>query len=433
MFLTLYRGLTSCAAVPLTALLKRRLRKGKEDPLRWREKTGTASAPRPQGPLIWLHAASVGEAQSALILIEKILWHDPDLHVLITSGTVTSARLLSERLPSRALHQFAPLDHPAWVRTFLEHWQPDLALWLESELWPNMLGALSSRKIPVLLLNARLSEASFHSWQRLGGMPRQILQAFSLILCQTETDAVFYRQLGAERVEVSGNIKYSAAPLPYDPQKLAALQKSVGARPLWVYASTHAPEEELAARLHQRLKAEIPDLLTVIVPRHPERGDTLAAQLQNHPDLSLCRRTGQHHLPPEGTDLYLCDTMGELGLFYRLAPLAAIGRSFSADGGGGHNPIEAAQLGCAVLHGPHVQNLQEIYDDMAAAGACLPLRDEEEFYQTLRTLLTSPQYLAAAQRRAEAFVAGQQDILNGIWTALLPYLSVLHHKQARHA
>jgi len=429
MLLSVYRTLTRHAGGPLKGLLKRRLAKGKEDATRWPEKTGVPGRPRPPGPLVWLHAASVGEAQSALVLIEKICTNYPHLHILVTSGTLTSAEMLEKRLPENAFHQFAPMDHPEWVKKFLDYWQPGLALWLESELWPNILAALKERNIPAILLNARLSPKSFKNWKRFSKSAEEVLSAFSLILCQTHEDAVSYRLLNAPNVSISGNLKYNAAPLPYDEANFQKLQKTLQGRPVWLYASTHACEEDLAARLHKRLKKEIPDLLTIIAPRHPERGTELEQSLQKH-HLRICRRTSNHHLPEQNTDLYLADTLGELGLFYRLSPIAVIGRSFSDDGGGGHNPIEAAQLDCAVLHGPHVQNLQKIYDDMAEMEASIALNNEEHFYNSLKLLLTDALYLQNVQEKSRRFCEKQANTLEDVWKLLTPYIQELRQEAA---
>ena len=402
----------------LRLLLSRRARRGKEDPARLPERMGAPGRQRPPGPLLWLHAASVGEAQSALILLDALMARDPALHVLVTTGTLTSAGLMERRLPPRAFHQYVPLDHPAWVRAFLDHWRPDRVLWLESELWPNMLAAIHARGIPAALVNARLSPRSVRRWQYLRGTIAGMLSAFSVILAQTDKDAENFRALGAVNVITTGNLKYAAAPLPIDDTALAALIGAIRARPVWVYASTHDGEEDLACRLHAALRPALPGLLTIVVPRHPERRDAIATTIMRHGLSARLRVSGG--LPQDGDDIYVADTMGELGLFYRVAAVACIGRSFSNDGGGGHNPIEAAQLGCAVLHGPHVQNLQSLFDDMNHEGAALRLSDETAFAEQLRRLLTDSRACDALRERGAAFVLTKAQILPRILDALSP-------------
>lgn len=409
----LYRALTNISAPVLSHILSRRLKSGKELAARYGEKKSIITRPRPDGTLVWLHAASVGEVQSALILIDRILTLYPRFHVLVTTGTVTSAALMEQKLPDRAFHQFYPLDHPAWVRRFLDHWRPDMALWMESELWPNMLHEIQARNIPAFLVNARMSDGSFKSWRYAGSLTRDMLGSFRTVLCQTNQDKVYYDRLGAEDSIVTDNLKYSAAALPCDMSDLKTLQGSIGTRPVWLYASTHSGEEEIASRIHTRLKTDFPDILTIIVPRHPERRDEI-----NTGDLRSAYRGIDKTLPRADDDIYVADTLGELGLFYRLCPIAVIGRSFSDDGGGGHNPIEAAQLECVVLCGPHVHNLQDIYDDMLSSGGAVQTRTPDELYQMLHALLSNPKKMRALQNEAKDYSMRKISVIDKVMDIL---------------
>ncbi|MCB9988849.1 MAG: 3-deoxy-D-manno-octulosonic acid transferase [Rhodospirillales bacterium] len=420
--LKLYSAFTRISAPLLRRILKKRCRLGKEDPARLSERMGISSKLRPAGSLIWLHAASVGEAQSALIVIDALLKQAPDKHILVTTGTRTSADLMAKRLPPAAFHQYYPLDHPQWVEAFLDHWQPDLALWLESELWPNMLLTLQKRHIPAILLNARLSDRSQKRWKLAAGEIRKLLDSFALIIAQSVPDKEAFEKLGAQHVFTAGNLKYSAAPLPCNPQELKAFSKTLEGRPLWLYASTHRGEEELACRLHRHACKKIPDLLTIVVPRHPERRDEIKKICEEN-SINYCLKSDNNQKITDKTSVYIVDTMGDLGLFYRLAPLVCIGRSFSMDGGGGHNPIEAAQLDCAVLHGPRVQNLQIIYDEMDKAGAALRLKDETDFHTRLEKLLHDEEGLAALQNKAARFAHDKATVLEKIMQKLAPYLA----------
>ncbi len=403
----------------LKALLQKRLAGGKEHPERFKEKQGVSSLNCPEGSLIWLHAASVGEAQSALILIRYLLEHYPDIYILVTTGTLTSASMMEKTLPDRAFHQFFPLDHPDWCAAFLDHWHPDLVLWMESELWPNMLLGIQEREIPAVLVNARLSLRSMMAWRLFRGSSRRVLSVFDLVLCQTRRDTENFEKLGAKRCITTDNLKYSARPLPYDSKELQLLQAAVQGRPVWFYASTHQGEEELACRAHQIIKAEFPNLLTIIAPRHPERRANIAKDCEEFGLNMLFRGEGKMRPAPD-TDIYVVDTMGELGLFYRLAAIACIGRSFSEDGGGGHNPIEAAQLNCAVLHGPNVQNLQDIFDEMDAESAALLVKNEERFIRIVRELLETPERLQELQRIALAYSKRKSGVLERVVKALAP-------------
>ncbi len=427
--LSLYTSFTGASAPLLRFILNRRCKRGKEDPVRISERMGQYERPRPDGSLLWVHAASVGEAQSALILIDAIKKDSPDVNILVTTGTLTSATLMEKRLPEGAFHQFYPLDHPRWVNNFLDHWRPDAALWLESELWPNMLMQLKVRDIPAALINARLSERSQKKWQRAPETLRKLLDSFNVILAQTEKDADTFKTFGAAHALCAGNLKYSATPLPYDKKEYEILSKAIGNRPTWLYASTHKGEEEIACRLHSHLQKKLPDLLTVIVPRHPERREEIKTVCEKY-DMNTRMRSGQTHIPDEKTQIYVADTIGEMGLFYRLVPLACIGRSFSADGGGGHNPIEAAQLECAILHGPRVQNLQSIYDDMDQAGAALCLKDETDFQKRLERLMTDEEGLIALQNKALRFARQHENVLHTVMDKIAPtVLSALHEQR----
>lgn len=413
MMYSLYRTITRNSTPFLIRLLDKRCDNAKEDPARVDEKKGIPHLDRPSGPLVWVHAASVGEARAALILVHRLVASSPSVHVLVTTVTRTAAEIMARDLPERAFHQFCPLDHPDWAEAFLDHWSPDGVLWMESELWPNLLRGVKMRGIPAILVNARLSDKSFFFWRWARPLTREMLGAFSKILAQTPRDQARYEQLGGRGVSAPGNIKYSAAPLPFDKADLKNLRVATSGRPIWLFASTHAGEEEMACRVHQILKGKLPDLLTVIVPRHPERRGAILEDCSSY-DLNIVLRGADKTLPQEEDDIYIADTLGELGLFYRLAPVACIGRSFSLDGGGGHNPIEAAQLGCAVLHGPNVQYLKDIFDDMDACGASLPMAHESQLTGWLLDLLSDVDKLTVLQEKGRAFCLMQAAVVDVI-------------------
>ncbi|HPF78134.1 MAG TPA: 3-deoxy-D-manno-octulosonic acid transferase [Alphaproteobacteria bacterium] len=427
--LPLYQAITALSAPILALLLKYRLARGKEDGTRLNERKGKSSPSRPAGQLIWIHAASVGEAQSALILIEKISQQYEDISFLVTSGTVTSANLMAKRLPRNATHQFFPLDHPKWVSDFLDHWKPDLALWMESELWPNMLLALKNRNIPSVLVNARLSDRSYNRWKLFRCSIRKILSSFDLIMAQTQKDADRYLILGAKSVIVTDNLKYSAAPLPCNETDLTELQKSIGRRKIWLYASTHAGEESLACRLHSNLQEQFPDLLTILVPRHPERRDDIERECKII-GLNTTLRGESKILPTEKTQIYVADTLGELGLFYRLSPIAVIGRSFSHDGGGGHNPIEAAQLHCAVLTGPNIQYQTELFDAMFQTGAAKQMDTEKQLEDTLSLLISNDKECQRMIEAADKFADDKNHIIDNVMEQLKPFINKSERKAA---
>ena len=397
-----WHATATLAAPGLRLMLHRRAARGKELPARLPERRGLDPAPRPPGRLLWLHAASVGESISALPVLQAL---PPSLSVLFTTGTVTSANLLAERLPALGLHhihhRFVPLDVPAWAARFLDHWRPDAAAFMEAELWPNLLLACQSRGIPAMLLNARMSARSAQGWGRAPRFAQQVLGAFHTIQAGSPADAARLQALGARNVTTPGNLKLSAPPLPADPAELARMQTLVGNRPVWLAASTHPGEDEAALSVHQSLAPHHPGLLTITAPRHPERGAAIAATLG-----APQRSQGQD--PPAKTGLWVADTMGELGLLYRLAPIAFVGRSLT--GHGGQNPWEPARLGCAVAVGPHTGNFAEAADTLAAAGALTRVADTAALTAWVDAMLHDPARRTAAGTAAQAAATGPADL-----------------------
>ncbi len=419
---TVYRGLTRLAAPFLRLLLKKRLADGKEQIERIGERHGVASQQRPAGSLLWIHGASVGELTAVLPLIEALTSQKLADSLLVTSGTVTSARLAAERLPAGIIHQFIPLDHPGWVRSFYEHWKPDLVLWLESEFWPNLLAGARSRRIPTVLLNARVTERSLKRWRLLPGLSRSMMNTFVLCLAPDEDQALRLKLLGAENVSVVGNLKDASPPLPADEEEKGRLNRKVSGRTLWLAASTHPGEEEAAAVAHERLKHDLPSLLTIIAPRHPERGTEIVQQLKVR-GLNCARRSQADDLS-EDTDIYVADTLGELGLLYRTADVVFVGGSLVPHGG--QNIAEAARLGCAIVCGPHLHNFSAISQRLMGKSALTIVSDSESLASEVGSLLKDSELTnaraSAAQRVTEEDAAAGIRNLTVILDAIRPYL-----------
>ncbi len=414
--LRVYR-LLAAGAAPLThMLLARRARQGKEDTARLAERRGLARLARPHGPVVWVHGASVGELSSVVPLIERIAKRG--IGVLVTSGTVASSEIADERLPRGVIHQFVPLDVPHYVRGFLDHWRPDLVLFVEAELWPNMIIETSARGVPMILVNGRLSENSFRRWHYLRSSIVELLRRFDLCLAGTEADAERISVLGAPRVVTAGNLKLDVPAPPADPDKLSALQAAVAGRPLIAAASTHAGEENVVIEAHLKLRANLPGLLTLIAPRHPERGPGVA-ELAAAAGLKAALRS-RGALPNAATETYVADTLGELGLIYRSAPVVFIGGSLAKRGG--QNPIEAAKLGAAILHGPHVWNFAEVYAALDQAHGAQLVHDAEQLAAGLAAWLRDPAARERAAQAARATVEKLSGALDRTLTALEPYL-----------
>jgi 3-deoxy-D-manno-octulosonic-acid transferase len=414
--LSAYRLVTRLASPLSGPLLSLRLNKAKEDPMRVEERRGVASLARPAGRLVWLHGASVGEALSLMPLVERLA--GGGRFALVTTGTVTSARLLAQRLPPGALHQFAPLDAPGFMRRFFAHWRPDLALIAESEIWPNMILEARRAGAPLAMVNARMSARTYERWRRAPDFIAALLACVDLCLAQSEADAERLAGLGAANVDAVGNLKYDAAPPPADQKELAELAGRISGRQIWVAASTHPGEERIAAEAHRRVAQVFPDVLTLIAPRHPERGAAIADELRGLGFVCALRSRGEG--PGRGVDIYICDTLGELGLFYRLAGVVLAGKSFIGEGG--QNPIEPAKLGCAILHGPRVANFIDVYALLDEAGGATTVTGADDLAAILISLFADPGRLRAMARAAAKVVEAQGGAADRVMRALAPLL-----------
>lgn len=415
---TYSRGIS--ALRPLAPLLlKYRAGKGKEDPARRNERLGKPSRPRPQGRLVWVHAASVGETNVALPVIERMMKDDPALNVMLTSGTMTSAALAARRLPERAFHQFIPLDAPEYVAGFLDHWRPDFGIFTESEIWPNLILGASERKIPLALINARMSPRSMKRWRRSANLGRQLFARFDVALAQNDKVARVLRFLGTPRVITSGNLKIDAPPPPVDHAALDRLRGAIGSRPVWLASSTHKGEDGIIGQAHVALRKALPDLLTIIVPRHPDRATGIAQELEA---LGLkCELRSAAPVPSPECAVYIADTIGELGTFYALSPVAFIGGSLIAHGG--QNPIEAVRHGAAVLTGPHTHNFVEAYAALTKADGAAVVSNADDLAAAALRLLSDEAARKGSLAGAEAAVQSLSGALEKTIAALQPYLT----------
>ena len=417
--LLLYRFLMTAAAPLAPLLLSYRLNRGKEDPARQGERRGETGVPRPAGPLVWVHGASVGEIIAVLPLINHFCAEG--FVVLVTSGTTTSAELAQQRLPAGAIHQFVPLDVPAFVGRFLDHWQPGLALFVESDLWPNLVLASAERKIPLVLLNGRLSQRSFARWSRIPQTIGAVLRRFDLCLAQSPADAQRYARLGGQRIAMTGNLKLDVPAPPAEPGEVEAMRAAIGGRPVLAAASTHAGEEVAVMDAHRRLHRRFPNLLTILVPRHPHRGAEIAELARTSSLTSALRSHGQ--MPDAGTEIYVADTLGELGLIYRIAPVVFMGGSLVEHGG--QNPIEPIKLGAAIVHGPHVWNFADIYSALDGAGGAEQVHDAAMLADCIGGWLTDNQQRQAVTEAGRRTVDKLGGALDRTLQALEPYFMQL--------
>ncbi len=395
--LFVYRKATGVFSPISKILLRQRAARGKEDVTRLAERQGLASRPRPAGPLVWVHGASVGECVSALPLITQLC--EKKINVLITSGTVTSAQVMAKQMPAGAIHQFVPVDTPQATARFLEHWKPDVGLFVDSDLWPNLLLGAKARGVKLAMVNARISPKSFENWKRALRTVKTLLDCFEVCLAQDEAIAARFKELGASNVQVVGSLKSDAPALAADETKLADLRSSIGGRPVFLAAQTHPGEDETILPAHDILRRQFPELLTILVPRHTERGKDIEMLCGARP--SARRSAGL--LPTSVTEVYIADTMGELGLFYRLAPFAFIGGTLVPMGG--HNPLEAAKLGCAVMAGPHLFNSASAFAEIFMAQGFGQVLSSSDIVALSAELLASPDKAKTSGAAAQAGAA----------------------------
>lgn len=418
--LAAYRALTGMLEPLAPRLLDARAKQGKEDPRRVDERLGIASVARPAGHLVWLHGVSVGETLSLLPVVEQFAKGRPDLTVLVTSGTVTSAELLAQRLPAGVIHQFAPIDTPGAVAAFLDYWQPALGVFVESELWPNLIQAAKRRGVPLALVSARITEKTAEGWARFPGAARTIVGGFDCILPQDSVSADRIRSLGG-RVDGLVNLKLAGGPLPHDAAAFTALSAAIGDRPVVVAASTHEGEEIAIVRALDRLTER---LCLILVPRHPERGAEIATALTRDGYRFALRSRGT--TPNAETDIYVADTLGELGLFLRLADVVVMGGSFGSFLGrepwGGHNPLEPARLGKAAVTGPDAANWREVTEALTAAGGLAVVASPGDLPAVVAPLLNDPAASRAMGERARRAAADAGAGLDRLWETLQPLL-----------
>lgn len=411
MFIKIYNTLiTILYPLVIKRYINKRKENGKEDVKRFNERVGRPTMPRPEGKLIWLHGASVGESVSMLPLIQRILDTYPEAHVMVTTGTVTSADVMQKRLPERAFHQFIPIDNPIFTTRFVRHWQPDVALWFESELWPAVLSSIKRKNIPLILINGRISNKSFKRWQQFDFISKELLNCFTLCLGQSEEDAYRLRVLGAQNSICLGNLKYAGLPLPIDEAKRAEFVEQAGKRHMWLASATHDDEEVRIAKVHKRLKQKFPDLLTVIAPRHPQRGDEIQEKI-NSLELKTALRSKNEKITPE-TDVYIANTIGEMGIWYDVINIVFIGGSLIPHGG--QNFMEPSRVRDAVIVGPHMHNFTDAMNRAKKADAVIQVTDTEELEETVAGLFENKELLDAKRSLAYNWATSESKVLEGI-------------------
>ncbi len=415
-----YKTLTNLAEPLLKRHINKRLKQGKEDANRLNERFGQPQKARPDGKLIWFHAASVGEAVTLLALIKKISDEHDSINLMLTTGTVTSANMIAKKLPKNAFHQYIPVDVSKWTESFLNYWKPDLVIWSESDFWPNILDGVNKRNIPTVLVNAIVSEEAFKTWNIFAkGFAKKMLSVFDLCLAQDDAETERLIKLGAKNTKTFTNLKYAADILPYDEKTLEDLKTSIGDRPYILWASTHKGEEEIACEVHVNLAKEIPNLLTIILPRHPARKDEIVEILNKSGLAFNCR--SDDAMPQKENDIYLADTLGETGLFYGLKPIFINGGTFVPIGG--HNIIEPAMFSCPIFYGPYMSTCITIHNDFAAQNASTQVSNQTELQDELLNALKNPKEAIAMGEKAKTLTQEKSHVIDEVMNEINPFIN----------
>ena len=420
MFIGIYNTLVrTLYPIVIRRYIEKRKKMGKEDIKRFNERVGRPTKPRPAGRLIWLHGASVGESISMLPLINRLLEIYPDAHVMVTTGTTTSAEVMAKRLPERAFHQYLPIDNPVFAARFIRHWQPTIALWFESEFWPGMLSTIKRRNIPLILINGRISNKSFKRWQQFDFVIKEILDCFTACLGQSEEDAYRLRALGAKDAMCLGNLKYAGLPIPVDEEKKKEIQDEIGERPVWLVSSTHSDEEAKIGRYLKELSAKHEGLLTIIAPRHPTRGVEIRDILQDKYQLKTALRSANEKIQPE-TEVYIADTIGEMGIWYELCPIVFIGGSLIPHGG--QNFMEPSRCRDAVIVGPHMHNFTDAMNRAKRADGIIQVDETVDLIDMVDQLLSNKELLDAKRSLAYNWATSEAKVLDGIAEKIQGYM-----------
>lgn len=420
MFIGIYNTIVRIMyPIAIRRYIEKRKKIGKEDIKRFNERVGRPVKERPEGRLIWLHGASVGESISMLPLINRLLELYPDAHVMVTTGTTTSAEVMAKRLPERAFHQYLPIDNPVFATRFVRYWQPTIALWFESEFWPAMLSAIKRKNIPLILINGRISNKSFKRWQQFDFIIKELLNCFTACLGQSEEDAYRLRILGAKDAMCLGNLKYAGLPIPVDQEKKKEILKQIGKRPLWLASSTHNDEEFKIGRFLKELKVKHPNLLTLIAPRHPNRGEEVKEKLVKDFDLNVALRSANEQITAQ-TDVYVADTIGEMGIWYEISPIVFVGGSLIPHGG--QNFMEPSRCRDAVIVGPHMHNFTDAMNRAKHADGIIQVNDVLELIDMVDQLLSNKDLLDAKRSLAYNWATSEAKVLDGIVEKIQGYM-----------
>ncbi|KAJ6796807.1 putative 3-deoxy-D-manno-octulosonic acid transferase, mitochondrial [Iris pallida] len=421
----LYRAATLLATPAASVFIRWRRFRGLEHRTRWPERFGRPSSPRPPGPLLWFHAVSLGEGLAAIPVIKHCILQAPHFSVLMTTTTTSAFEVIKDQLPNGVIYQFSPIDTPKAVDNFLAYWKPSAIFLMESELWPNLIISASEKEIPVALLNARMSLKSFRRWSRPVALSliSLMLSKLSLIASLSTVEAIHFQLLQAPPliINFTADLKYAVGDFDLsenENRNIEDLKRQLTGRPAWMAASIHKGEEEVMLWVHKKLMEVYPEMVTILVTRHPQHGEQISQALKRQ-GVNVALRSRNDIVSPS-TSIYVVDTLGELRTLYRVTPIAVIGGSFLPDLAG-HNISEAAAAGCAVLTGPHMGHFSRMITEMRCSDplSVVQVGDRMELLKVLNQLLSNPQVLEAHQISAkQSFLAVSSGVVQSVWNLI---------------
>lgn len=420
LFLILYQTLIILLFPLIYGWLFYRLHQGKETHISFKEKLCKSLKPRPEGKLVWVHLASVGEFISAVPLIKELQKKNPNASFLITSITVNSAKVFEEYNLTNTIHQFLPIDSSYHLNKFFKHFKPDCGIFVDSEIWPNLINT-ASKFCNLVLVNGRMSPKSYSKWVTFKSVAEYFLRQFKIIMPYSKMEVKKFQHLSPEsNVKYLVNLKYLSPKLPYNPTELEDFKAYTQNRLVWVAASTHKGEEELIMTTHKILKKTLPNVLTIIIPRHPNRGNEIKDLITTN-NLS-CYLRSEGEVPDDSLEVYLANTLNELGLFYSLASISFVGGSLVSVGG--HNILEPARLSSAIIVGNYTFNFHEIISEFKEEKALLEVSSARELATQLEYLFRNPADVEKLVSNATNIVNSQDGNLSTMIDELNKHLSI---------
>jgi len=415
--LILYRLIINVVCFFAPIILRIRIYKQKEDENRYKEKLCIIKKKKPQGKLVWFHAASVGELLSIIPLLEKLEKIKEIKSILLTTNTLSSSKVFEKKIKSKKIiHQFFPFDKDIFTKKFLSHWLPDLVIFVESEIWPNFIFNIKNRKIPLILLNARITTKTYLRWKKIPNFAKSIFSSFDTCLSQNKETEKYLKNFGVKKIKNLGNLKFSSSS-SFSSDKLdRKISKIFQYKKIWCAASTHNGEEVFCGKTHIELKKRLKNVILIIIPRHIHRAKEIVKELKEV-NLKICLYTNKSKFNRD-TDILLVDTFGETQKFFNISKSVFIGGSLINHGG--QNPIEPTRMGCSIYHGPHVNNFKEVYSYLASHNVSKKINTANNLKKFLLKDLSAKEKRSKKLKKRINFMG--QSILKNIFLEIKKFI-----------